>query len=277
MSLASSLLGLKSKLNNFESEFESKLKEVQVTEGKEKRSVKEDVFESIVSKKDPVVTFNVGGKLFKCTYSVLVSIKDSLFEKLYEEGQRINEVLFFDRSYSNFHIILNFIRNKTFNPKDYSRTELEDLKFESEYYAIHPLTQVIDEVLNKVEFVSFTSSGRYSSNGTHKIEDLSNKDLKTGICVQSPYFITVEFNFEHEFDKIEIGGCTCNTSSWAPSNGVGSNILTSTDGVIFNEVGKIPNNFGASIITVPLKKSTAKFIKFQHNSYVGLGYLNILK
>lgn len=277
MSLASSLLGLKSKLNNFESEFETKLKEVQVVDSKEKRTVNEDVFESIVSKKDPVVTFNVGGKLFKCTYSVLVSVKDSLFEKLYEEGQRINEVLFFDRSYSNFPIILNFIRNKTFNPKEFSRNDLEDIKFESEYYAIHPLTKILDEILNRVEFVSFTSAGRYSSNGTHKLEDLSTKDLKTGICVQSPYFITIELNFEHEFEKIEIGGCTCNTSSWAPSNGVNASIMTSLDGVTFNEVGKIPSNFGGTIITVPVKKSTAKYIKFQHNSYVGLGYLNILK
>lgn len=278
MSLADSLKGLKSKLNNFEEEFETKIKEVEIKEAEEKkRSVKENAIETILGKKDPVVSMNIGGKVFKCSHSLLVSVKDSLFEKLYEGGNHVNEVLFFDRSYNIFPILLNFLRTKTFNPKDYIRTELEEIKFESEYYAIGPLTKICDDVLTKVEFISFVSSGRYGSCGTHKLEDLSTKDLLTGICVQSTYYITVEFNFEHEFDKIEIGGWTGNTSSWAASNGSGATIFTSTDNVTFKEVGKIPTDFGSKIMTVSLKKSSAKFIKFQHNSYLGLGYLSIIK
>ena len=95
----------------------------------------------------------------------------------------------------------------------------EEIKFESEYYGLCEVAKICDEVLSKVEFVSFESSGKYSNCGTHKvsyleliisisiftqIEDIKDKNLTTGICVQSPYYITIELNAEHEFEKIEI-------------------------------------------------------------------------
>ena len=136
---------------------------------------------------------------------------------------------------------------------------------------------VIDEILSKVDFISMECSPKYSNCGNHKLEDLKDKDLNTGVCVQSTYYITIELNFDHEFDKIEIGGFTGNTGSWASSNGVGAKIATSIDKNNWKDVGDIPSNFGSSIITVTLKKSIARFIRFKHNSYLGLGYLKIIK
>lgn len=277
-SLSSSLQGLKSKINNFEEEFEAKIKEVEEKEKEEKRKeVKQNALDDIIHKKDPVITINIGGKLFKCSYSVLTSVKDSLFEKIYENQERVNEVLFYDRSYNIFHIILNFLRTKTFNPKDYIRKELEELKFESDYYAISPLTTLIDEILTKVEIVGMVASAKYSSCGNHKFEDLNSRDLSTGVCVQSPYTITLELNSEHEFEKLEVGGWTGNSSSWASSNGSNAQVLTSTDNITYKEVGRIPGNFGSTIITFNVKKSVAKYIRFQHNGYLGLGFVGIVK
>jgi len=277
MSLADTLKGLKSKINNFEEEFETKIKEVEEKEAEEKKiQAKKDALINILQKKEKVITLNVGGKIFKCAKSMLTSLKDSLFEKLFEDDSFDNETVFFDRSYNYFDVILNYIRTKSFNHKDYLRAELEDIKFESDYYSLNELSKILNDILSQVVFISFTSSGRYSSCGTHKLEDLSTKDTKTGICVQSPYYITIELNFEHEFEKIEVAGFTGNSGTWSPSNGSNAQVLTSSDGISFKEVGRL-TSLSSTINTITLKKSTAKFIKFQHNGYLGLGYLNILK
>ncbi len=54
-------------------------------------------------------------------------------------------------------------------------------------------------------------------------------------------------------------------------------IQTSKDRTNWLSVGTIPNNYASTIVTVKLTKSTGRFIRFHHNSYVGLGYLNIKK
>ena len=176
-----------------------------------------------------------------------------------------------------FPIVLNYLRTKTINLKEYNRIELIEIKEEFDYYAVEGIVKELETLLNVVELVSFSSSAKYSTCGTHKIEDLKTKDLNTGICVQSPYYITIELNYEHEFDKIEIGGWTGNSSYWASSNGSGAKISTSVDNVNFIEVGIIPSNFASTIITVDLKKSIGKYVKFQHTTYVGLGYFNVVK
>lgn len=276
-SLADTLKGLKDKINNFEGEVEEKLKKIEETEKREKkREQNQIILNNIIQKTDPIVTLNVGGKLFKITYSVLVSVDNTLFTKLYENKQRINEVLFYDRSYKFFPVILNYLRNKSFDKSQYDRMDIEEIKFESDFYSISCFSGILDEILNKVEVIGFKSSAKYSNCGTHKFEDLSNKDLKTGICVQSPYFITLELNNDHEIDKIEIAGLTGN-SSWSATNGANSQILTSLDGVSFKNVGTIPSNFGGQIQTVTITKSVCRYIKFQHNSYLGLGYFNVVK
>jgi len=276
-SLADTLKGLKDKINNFEGEVEVKLKLIEETEKKEKRREQNQmILNNIVQKTDPIVSLNVGGKIFKITYSVLMSCDNTLFTKLYENKQRIDQVLFYDRSFKHFPIILNYLRNKSFDKSQYDRNDIEEIKYESDYYAISELSAILDEILNKVEVIGFKSSAKYSNCGTHKFEDLTSKDLKTGICVQSSYFITLELNSEHEIEKIEIAGLTGN-NSWSPTNGANANILTSLDGVSFKNVGTIPSNFGGQIQTVNLTKSVARFIKFQHNSYLGLAYFNVVK
>jgi hypothetical protein len=277
--LKDDLLGLKSKLENLEKEFEVKLNDVNKKEERFKQI--DQQIDDIVNKKDQIIKLNIGGKVFQTKMSTLYNVKDTLFYKLIstnvENNTELNKEIFIDRSYTYFPMILDYLRTKKFSIKGLTKYELEDLLDEAQYYGITEILNVLGDMQKEVAFVSFTSSGQYSTAGTHRLEDLSNRNLMGGICVQSPYTITIELNFEHEINKIEIGGWNGNTGIWYPGNGSGSKILTSTDNTTFTEVGSIPTTFGATIITVNLTPSVGKYIKFQHTSYVGLGYLNILK
>jgi len=272
------LSGLKSRLENIEGEFESKLKEVESKESKFKRI--DEQIEELISKKDTVIKLNVGGRIFQTKYSTLLSVKDTLFAKIIssaiDKGETITE-LFFDRSYTHFHLVLDYLRTKKFIPKGLAKSTIDELKVECEYYGITSIDEVLAEMMKEVDFISFESSGRYSTAGTHELKGLKDKTMMKGICVQSPYYITIELNFEHDFDTIEIGGWNGNSSLWYAGNGSNAQIMTSKDKNTWTQVGTIPSDYGATIKTVKLKRSCAKYIKFQHNSYLGLGYLNVLR
>lgn len=278
MSKTNEIKSLKDKLANLELEFSAKLDEAERNEKEEERkALRLKMSDNIISKKDPVIQINVGGTLFKCSSSILRSLKGSIFEEIYKNDESLKEIYFIDRNPFYFNTLLNYIRSKIFNPKDYDRDELLEIKQECDYYALIEMANIVDDILSKVEFVSMDCAPKYSNCGNHKLEDLKDKDLTTGVCVQSTYYITIELNFDHEFEKIEIGGFTGNNGSWAPSNGQGAKIATSIDKNNWKDVGDIPNNFGSTIITVPLKKSIARYIRFKHTSYLGLGYLKIIK
>lgn len=272
------LSGLKSKLESIEGEFENKLKEVESKDAKFKKI--DEQIEELISKKDSLIKLNVGGKIFQTKLSTLLSVKDTLFAKIITSYQESNESfteLFFDRSFDHFPIILDFLRTKQFNPKGLTKADIDDLKVEAEYYGISEIDDVLADLQKEVEIIAFEGAPRYSTAGTHNFKDLKDKSLMKGICVQSPYDMVFTLNFEHEFEKIEIGGWNGNTSLWYPGNGSNSRILTSKDKKTWVDVGTIPSTYGATITTVSLKKTTAKYIKFQHNSYLGIGYLNIVR
>ena len=275
--LKDDLSGLKSRLENIEGEFENKLKEV---ENKESRfKIIDEQIEELINKKDSVIKINVGGKVFQTKISTLLSSKDTLFCKIVTKALDNNETLtdlFFDRSYDQFDLILDFLRTKKFSAKGMTKWEIDEFKEEVDYYGISEISDILSELQKEVDFVSFESSGRYSTAGTHILQDLKDKTLMKGICVQSPYFITIELNFEHEIDKIDVGGWNGNSSLWYVGNGSGCQVLTSKNKSDWTSVGTI-NNLGASIQTVTLKKTNAKYIKFQHNSYLGLGYLKVYR
>lgn len=267
---------LKSRLEKFEENLNQN-KDSEVEKCKIDKQIKrEKAIDLIISKNNKLIQINIGGKLFKVSLFLLNSEKDSLFDQLYKEETDYNETYFIDRSYEDFDIILDYLRFKKIDFEKYSRLKLDRIYIEAEYYNILSLMTAINNILKNVEFINFESSPKYSNCGTHKLEDLNNKDLNTGICVQLPYFITIEFKYEHEFDKIEIGGYTGNPSGWGASSGASSVISTSTDKISWNEVGKLPTDYEGKIKEVKLKKSVGKYIKFQNKSYLGIGYLKII-
>lgn len=272
------LLGLKNKLDEIEKQFEEKTKEADVKREQFKKL--DDQIADLVNTKDAVVKLNVGGKIFQTKVATLLSVKDTLFfkyilQKSEEDKDNVPKEIFFDRSYRLFPLILDYLRTKKFSLKSLNRYDIDDLELEAEYYGLGEILEELAESRKEVEFVSFNSSGQYSNAGTHKLEDLKDKSMTKGICVQSPYYITIEFNFEHEIDSIEVSGMNGNSSVFYVGNGANAKILTSVDNKTWKEVGQLPANHGATIQTVKLTPSYAKYIKFQHNSYLGIGYLHV--
>lgn len=279
MSLKDDLSMLKNKLENIEENFDFKLKEVEDKETKFKKM--DEQIEEFISKKDGLIKLNVGGKIFQTRISTLLSVKDTLFSRIYSSSVDNNEnltELFFDRSFDHFHIILEYLRTKDFCRKGMHKAEIEELQLETEYYNIEGINKILAEKCKEVEFVNFESSPRHSTTGTHNVQDLNDRTCMKGICVGSPYNIIIEMNFEHEFDKIEIGGYGGNSSVWYAGNGSNANIFTSNDKSKWTNVGKIPSNYNATITTISLtQKTTAKYIKFEHNSYLGIGFLKVIR
>ena len=282
MSIIDEIKNLKNRLNHFEEETVKTTAEVMFTnndvDNQRKEEINYEKVNYIINKKNPIIKINVGGKLFYSSLSLFISIKGSLFEELYKDSNNQQEVMFIDRSYDHFDLILNYLKYKVFDIKNYTFKELQEIKFECEYYILQDLAEMIGKQMEVVEFINYEISAKHSVTPTFKLSGLYDTDLKIGgICVLSPFHIIIEFNMEVYFDKIEVGGCTINPSLWAPSNGSNATILTSTNKLNWKEVGRLPADFGAKIITVKLLNSKAKYIKFQHTSNLGIGYLKIIK
>ena len=148
---------------------------------------------------------------------------------------------------------------------------------EVSFYCLSELEEIIFNLQREVEFVSFTSSPQYNGVGTHKLEDLKDKNNNGGICVQSPYNIIIELNMEHEIDSIEIAGYGGNKNAWDPGNGAYAVISVSKNKSDWTIVGNIPGNYSQNSQIVKITKSSFKYIRLQHTSYLGIGYLKLIK
>jgi len=84
--------------------------------------------------------------------------------------------------------------------------------------------------------------------------------------------ISITLNQICDINRLKIGGWIGNPNVWNSANGIGAKIYTSLDKVQWTEVGLIPNGFGSSIITIEVRPTKAKYVQFQHSSYLGLGY-----
>lgn len=204
-------------------------------------------------------------------------MKDTLFSKLILSGKfDLSEEIFIDRSPKLFPFILNFIRFSKLNYKRFTKEELSELLAEADYYEIGEISQYLEDRLEEIEFISYESSGAFIYNnqtaGTESLEGLKDKSLTKGICAKSPGWIVIELNSEWEFEEIELAGWNGNSTWWYAGK-----IQTSIDKKTWKDVGLIPSNYGSMIQTVKVTKSSAKYVKFSNDSYIGIGYLNIKK
>jgi hypothetical protein len=278
--LKDDLMGLKEKLEAIEAEFEVKLEEVE--RKNQKYEEVDSKLEELLSQNNSLMSLNVGGKVYQTRLSTLLSIKDTLFyyvlAKRVMSNSDIHEEIFVDRNFTNFDFFLDYLRTQKFSLAGFVKSQVDELGIDADYYGFTEILNQILDVQKEVDFIGMEgTSAKYSTAGTHNFKDLKTTDLNTGVCVQSPYTIIIEFNFEHEFDKIDVGGYNGNTSVWGVTNGANSKIYTSKDKVTWTEIGTIPHDFGNKISNLSVKKTIAKYIKFQHTSYVGLGHLKIIK
>jgi hypothetical protein len=278
--LKDDLMKLKSKLESIENQLEVQMKDVEVREDKWK-SLDQQV-QDLMNEQSEVIRFNVGGKKFATRKSTLIKEKDTLFYKMVVSNKLdFNKEIFLDRSPKVFAFILDFLRNGKINYQRFKREELDELKVEAEYYEIGPICTYLEDRLKEIEYVNFEFNGPYMYSGnpcsSNRVEDLKDKSLSKGICANSPGCITIELNNEWEIQEIEIAGYNGNSSAWYAGNGSGATIHTSLDKSKWTQVGTLPSNYGSTIQKVSLSKSHARFIKFQHNTYLGIGFLEIKK
>jgi hypothetical protein len=87
-----------------------------------------------------IITINVGGKVFQTKLSTLMQFRDSLiyifFCKCLLKGEDIPSTLFFDRNYTYFPLIMDYIRTGFLNKNNLSRNEKEELENELIYYGL---------------------------------------------------------------------------------------------------------------------------------------------
>ena len=107
------------------------------------------------------------------------------------------------------------------------------------------------------------------------IKDLMNPNCSNGICTYFPGWIIIEFTKQIQFCEIKISGYRDMTNQFPSENGCGAKIYTSIDKVNWTNCGEIPSNHGANPIKFYITKSSAKFLKFTSDSYIGIGNLRI--
>lgn len=223
------------------------------------------------------VKLNIGGELFTTCVNTLLRVPNTLFTKLLESNLNLEEEIYIERRGDLFRILLHYMRYNEFNYKNYNKQMLIEIKEEADFYNIEKIYTELYDLTRDIELVNMEYSGDYvykgQTAGTQKLEDLKTNDLKTGVCAKSPGFIIVELNGNWEFEEIDVGGWNGNATLWYPGNGSGAKIYTSQDKTTWTQVGTLSSSYALKVVSVKLKRTQAKFIKFEHSSYVGLGYL----
>ncbi len=289
--LRSNISEINKKICNIESNILSKCDEMDKKTEKFKNI--DDQILHIKKNDSQICTINVGGKIFHSKLSTLLSSKNNIFYKyiyrLLESGKSLSYEFFFDRPFKKFDTILNLMRysqdilktkdDKTLCPiiasmiQFNNEYENEDLLNECQYYGLYELIDQIDKFSRVIEIIGMDASPKYSTAGDHDYRSLSDeKNKEGGVCVQSPYEIILELNYIHTIKSVDIKGWDGNTSIWNAGNGVGAKISTSIDKYDWKEVGKLPSPMN-SIVNVPLTVSNARYVKFKHTGYLGLGYV----
>ena len=272
-SLQGSLLDIDNNLQNQMAELE-KLEE--------KWKVMDEEASSISKNSTQNVTLNVGGVEFQTSIQTLLNIKDNMFYKIVlSKTFDLNKEIYFDRSPKYFSYLLDFLRYKKLDTKNFSTDQQLEMLEEARYYEFADLIDIFSHKTKKIEFIGLEVNAHYSRSNVQvasgRLEDLSDRSQMNGICCVSPGWIIIELNNEWEFNEIEIGGYKGNTGAYAAENGANAKILTSLNKVTWNNVGTIPSGFGTSVKTVKLTSSSARYIKFESTGYLGLGFLEIKK
>lgn len=273
---------LKGKLELLEKELTDQMMELEV-KAQKWHDIDEEA-EKTTKSNNQVINIDVGGRKFQTKLETLMSVKDTLFYKLFLSNKLdLTKEIFIDRNGEMFGVILSFLRNKKVNLNTYSNTDLKKIAEDAEFYQIADLLSNLNECLSEIYFVGFESNGQYRSGttlaGTDNIDDLNNhedRSLMKGICATSPGVITFELNREADIQEIEIAGWGGNTGIWATSNGGGARVLTSTNKINWVDVGTVGNNYSV-ISKVSLTQSKGKYIRIQSTSYLGIGYFKITK
>lgn len=275
------LCNIREKLLNLKAELKETSQEVKIREFKYSRM--KGNLDNVADYQSNPIVLNVGGSIFHTTKSTLLSVKNSLLERIVSSGEfDLNKEIFIDRSPKLFPMVLNFYRTGKVNYKAFeTKQDLRLFRNEADFFQLLEVLDYIDSRMKEIKFVDFKFTGPYvyhgNTAGTNRLEDLSDETGLRGICSNAPGSITIELNEEWEFKELVIGGWRANKSLWYADNGAGADISVSTNGIKWTSIGKIPSGFGSSNKEVKFTSCVARYIKFSISSYLGIGYLKIHK
>ena len=115
--LKGDLKGLKDRLQIIETDFQEKLSDVE--KKNEKYSAIDKQIADLLTTSKHLISINIGGKIFKTKLSTLLSEKDTYFyfiiSQRLENNEKIDDEMFFDRSYANFDYFMDYLRTKRFS------------------------------------------------------------------------------------------------------------------------------------------------------------------
>jgi hypothetical protein len=232
-------------------------------------------------KEEELVRINIAGKQAQTYLSNLLHLKDSLFYKLiihdYINTESIRDEFYFDRSSEFFDILLNYIRTGIVIYEDLNGIEKNNLLTDFEFYGFWDAVKLLKSKIS-IKVINVTTSllhSNYKATADFKLLHIKGNSSGYGTSTTNSW-ILFAFECESIVSKIEIAALSYNKpSTFATNQGKDSIIQTSLDGTTFVEVGRIPDNYSTTPIVIKLKKSRARYLKFIHTSYIGIGYLVI--
>jgi hypothetical protein len=230
--------------------------------------------------KDLVVTLNVGGKIFKITLPKLLSVKDSLFNKVFLDDKKAflsGQEFFIDRDSYNFSFIMEYL---TFGYISLPRGDVQKIIEELKYYNMSdPIKKPEKYERNVVDYVEYETThslqNTYTEVGTYDLDDLKEDKKEAGILMGANGQLIFELEDEVKVTKLDMRGVTANESKFAPSSGQKANIFLSKDKVNWTKIGKVAKNYGRGIMPLKVNPMLSKYIKFTHTSQFGIGYLKV--
>jgi hypothetical protein len=272
------ITNIREKLEAIESKLKNQMIEFEVREDiwgdLEKKS------QIILDGQKSIIDLNIGGTKYKTTRQTLLSHRDTLFSKLITaEGFDLKEEVFIDRPSRFFPLILDYLREGKIDYVKMGKYQLNLLHDEVQYYGITELDKELQEFKLEISLVKLEISAPFKYNnqvlGTNTLEDLKVANNTTGVCVASPGWIIVELDRIWDISEIEVCGFQGkNTGAWGINNGANARILTSVDGASWVDVGALPAKL-QQIQKVKLVNARGKYIKFNINGNLGLGYLYV--
>ena len=214
-------------------------------------------------------------------YNKNISEMKTLPEKQIEETISIHKSEIVDLK-SNYDMQLEKQNQEC--KKDYEM-QMEQLKTKLTYSFVKEIHELkmsfteMDKLIKKLKLKSEIVHINYSSGfqgRSFNANILNYRDLNTAVLTENKGWLVVQFKDTILLDCIEIGGYT-GEQGWSTriGYGAGGNLAISVDSVSWEEVAKIPSGFGSEIIDINFTLSLAKYLRFESNDWLAIGFVGV--
>ena len=219
-------------------------------------------------------------------------IKEELTKEISEKHEA--EIKKLTESIKSYESILNIMQSELTNLQNNNNKEIKNSNLsesivkkkliDDDDHELYLIKDNIDKNINIKKsinkIISFEVNSVYiwkgELAGERNLEALGDTTLMRGICSDKPGMILLELDKNYTITSFQVGGYNGKPKIWANVNGQGAQIYVSTDKLNWNLVGKIPSNFGNKITNIQVTGNVyGKYVRFNHTSYLGLGYFSI--